>query len=190
MVAKRRLDFSTPAGKRLKSKSTQTMVLYRGPRTEMKYVDVAIAHGTGQPGPVTASALPICRIGNSTGRNGRVGHKVKIHRVQAMVVLDTASESVKLELVLPKVSTATPSISYVGLTDQDANTTMYHKVLHTGTEPNPLGFSLNYRLPMGLICNYAGATGDTLNRGNLHLCLATKSTSTIIGTVRVWYTDA
>lgn len=186
MVAKRRLDFSTPSRKRLKSKSTQTMVLYRGPRTEMKYVDVAItAHAAS-----TASATPICYVGNSTGRSGRVGNYIKVHRVQGMIAIDGSSESIKVELSIPSDPTVAPGISYLGMTDLDANKLLFSQLLHTGTEPNPLGFNLNYKLPMGLICHYAGATGNTINRGNLHLCLATKTASTIVGTVRVWFTDA
>lgn len=186
MVAKRRLDFTSPARKRRK---TNAMVVYRGPRTEMKFVDTVISHGGGGV-PATSSAGPICYVGNSTGRAGRIGNRIKVHRIQAMIAIDSASESVKLELVLPKDPTVAPAVTYVGLTDQDVNTTIFHKLLHTGTEPNPLGYSLNYKLPMGLICQYGGSTGSTINRGNLHICLATKSASTIVGTVRVWFTDA
>lgn len=182
MVAKRRLDFSTPSGKR----SKPTTMVYRSSKTEMKYTEFdASASG------VSSKVTPICRIANGSTRNTRVGHKIKIHRIQAVVAIATGdSTPIKLELILPKVAKAVPITQYLAFPSNDVNTVLYTKYLMAGTDKNPTGYMLNYKLPMGLICQYDGSTSSDIVRGDLNIATSTQGNATYGVIVRVWYTDA
>lgn len=188
MVAKRRLDFSTPTAVK-RNKNASTMVVYRSPRTEMKYFDTTLPYA-GVNFAVAAINLIGAGAALSNPLSGRVGNKVKIHRVQAIIAETSSSGPVRVDLLLPKIPTAIPSFSYSGLVDPAEVATLYSKYLHNGTNFAATGAHINHKLPLGIVSHFDGQLGTTIQRNSLWIAVATPANETITINCRVWFTDA
>lgn len=183
MVARRRLDFSTPASASKRQKTAPPLILYRGPKTEMKYFDTNIPY-TG----LTATSVCINLVDTATIR--RIGNKIKIHRITGIVTETSSANTVRVMLLLPKVAATAPTVNFGQPNDPAEMLTLYDKFHNNGTNAGATGSHINVKLPLGIVAHYDGTLGTSIQRNAIYMAVATVANENIVINARIWYTDA
>lgn len=183
MVARRRLDFTSPSKKR--RTTNQPLVLYRGLRPEMKFFDTAIPYNSKT---TLSTCVNLLSVGGSNG--DRIGTRIKMYRIQARIYQTVNTTPVRIDIIIPNVPDVGPTISYASLTNHLVDRSIFTKYLHSGTTNAPLGYFLNHKLELPLTAKYGGNTGTDINHNAIYFVMSTPATETITCNVRVWYTDA
>lgn len=182
MLYKRKGEMQTRSSKR--QKTEPTMVVYRGLKPEMKHGGFTIAH----VGVATSNRL-INEIAAGPGINERIGTKIKIHHIEFLVA-NTSGLGTRVTFLLPRDASAAPSLSYTTSVDRDRDSVLLDKFYHGNTTPSSSGFLGNHKLPMGIVSKYASGTGTSINSNSIYMLINTAASSTVLGYVRIWYTDA
>jgi len=188
MSAKRALNFNTPAAKRRRQSYAQDtrhpMVLYRAIKPEMKFKTLNVTHAA-----TTGSNLAIPQIAQGTGQGERIGNRVKLYYIE-MVLRDTsAGNAFRMDLLGINDSTSAPAHTFSGFPDRNLFSELKSEFHHVGTGKSSLGSFTKYRFPLGHICKFTDGTSSTCNSGELVMRLTCLAGLTIVGEVRIWYTD-
>ena len=181
MVARRRLDFSTPVAKR--ARHEPAMVLYRGVRPEMKFLVTNIAHTA-----TTGSTLTLNQVTQGTTISGRVGAKIKIWRID-YILANSTGNSFRVDLVINNITGSTITHAYTDPVNRNSLTLLTTKFHHAGSIPNARGANVSHKLPVGVISKFTSAAGTTVNHNQILARVTTQATETITGHFRIWYTD-
>lgn len=182
MVAKRRLDFGTPRGKRVKG-SPPALVLYRTPKTETKFITTAINH-VGSTGTSTVVNNPA----QGSGFDQRIGNQIKCWFLEGVVAC-TASTPIRLDVIIPNDPGAGFLASFDGALDRRQMTVLATKFLTNGTSFAASGAVVRHKFPLGVVTKFSDATAGSINRNTIYCVLTTPSAQTITGYFRVWYKD-
>ena len=183
MVAKRALNFGTPRAKRARYEAP--MVIYRGVKPEMKYFDVNPTYELE-----TELTLTLNGVSQGTATNNRIGAKIKIWRVEYTLSQPSSSNSVRIDLLINNNVGATLTHTYSFLEDRKVVSLLKRTYHHSGTANGPKGMYASCKLPMGVVSKFGGAAGTTINSNQIAARILTPATETIVGTFRIWYTDA
>lgn len=160
------------------------MVLYRGPRTEMKHLTTTTVYTA-----TTANAFVINNPVQGPAQNERIGNKIKVHFIEAVIAC-TASTPIRLDLVLPNDSNVAFTATYDGALDRRSVNPLLTRFLHNGTTTAAAGTLISHRLPFGIVTKHLDGTNATPNKNAIIVCLSTPVAQTITGYFRTWYTDA
>lgn len=188
MVARRRLDFGTPASASKRQNTTAPLILYRAPKSEIKYFNTNIPY-TGLT--ATSACINLVDSGATiTSTSGRVGNKIKIHRITGIVTETSSSATVRVMLLLPKVAATAPTVNFGQPNDPAEMTTLYDKFHNNGTNWGATGSHINVKLPLGIVAHYDGQGGTTIQRNAIYMAVATVGNENCVINARIWYTDA
>lgn len=182
MVAKRALNFGTPNSKR--QKREQTMVIYRGMKSEMKHLVTNITYAGA-----TVLTLGINTVAQGTSSAERVGSKIKIWRIDYIIENQSSSNSVRVTLQIPNIVGAASALQYSGAVARDDVTLLKDTYYHSGTSQSPRGIMQTHKLPLGVVSKYAGAAGTTINSNQIQARITTSGAETLVGHFRIWFTD-
>lgn len=188
MVARRRLDFSTPASASKRQKTAPPLILYRGLKSEMKYFDTNIPYTN-----LTATSVCINLVGAGAAigsNSGRIGNKIKIHRITGIVTETSSSNTVRVMLLLPKVAATPPAVNFGQPVDPAEMLTLYDKFHNNGTNFGATGSHINVKLPLGIVAHYDGQLSTSINRNAIYMAVATVAQESCVVNARIWYTDA
>jgi len=183
MVAKRRLNFGG-SGSAKRARQDAPMVIYRGPKPEMKYFTVF---------PLYVSAVSVStiinRIDQGTAVFNRIGSKVKIWHIEYVLVGDTSGASFRCDLLLNNTTPQLVTHTYDEPVDRNSQSVLRTTFFHGGTNNNARGAHIQHKLPLGIITKFRAASGSTLNSNEIVARITSPATTTITGYFRIWYTD-
>jgi len=179
--AKRALNFGTPNAKRQKTNST--MVVYRGLKPEMKYIDTPIVHTTS-----IGTSWRINNIASGAASDQRVGTKIKMHHIEGVIV-GSASQPVRIEIYNAFDASVTGVVPFGAAIDRKTASHLRTIFMHNGCNPNLNGYWLQHKLP-GTVARYADTSSSSCNSNAITVSLSLPVAATVTGYLRLWYTDA
>ena len=180
--AKRALNFGNTPNKRQKA---ETMIIYRGLKSEMKFRVTPIVHAS-----TTLSATTFNLITQGALAQQRIGNKVKIWRLQ-VIGATSNSTPCRLDITIPKDAqqTAPPVTTYQTFLHPPTDTTLRTVYLQNGANPNNNGFYVQHKLPMGVVSQFDGAGASDITTNKIRAVFTQPIAGTIEGELRIWYTD-
>lgn len=171
-------------GPNKRQKMTRQQVIYRMSKPEMKHLAFPITHVS------TLNSNTNCfEVAQGSTNLARVGNKIKIWNVQAVLAFDQA---IRVDLLLPVDQGATaPGYNYNLPEDRDEFTLLGTYILNPQNGGNTQMGRISHRLPMGLVTRYTGSTGASCNKNGIIARITSPvNTATVNGYFQIWYTDA
>lgn len=159
------------------------MVVYRAPKSEMKYFDTNVPYSA-----LTATSVCINLVDTATIR--RIGNKIKIHRITGHATLTSSANTTRVMLLLPKVAATPPVVNFGQPNDPAEMLTLYDKYHNNGTDAGATGSHINVKLPLGIVAYYDGSLGTSIQRNAIYMAIATVANESGVFNARIWYTDA
>lgn len=194
MVAKRALDFSTPAGVQQMNKRLKRVErIQRARKPEMKTATYPISAGTIASGVLSTTQITSINQGDSGSE--RVGDKIRVFRVEVRGTCGAELDTYILQKHGQDNPVAGDFNSTTGafLVDTIANkkyTEWAHCVNYGIAYNDQPRFRRVVSFKNGMIVRFNGATATPVDNGLLFCALNRSSTThSIDATCRIWYTD-
>jgi len=152
-------------------------------KPEMKFKQFVLSHTA-----VTNSNLDLSEIASGAEEQQRVGNKIKYWHVEAII---QSALPVRVELLMPSITGNAPTHFITALTDSDQFQVLGEAFLNPNLPVTVSDiFKVSFKLPLGIVSKWDGPLAGDIAKHQLFLRLNTGGSTTITGTVRVWYTDA
>jgi len=181
--AKRRLNFGSRSAKRPRRGDVYVM---RGPKSEMKYHTQTITYSAA-----TAANFKINSIAASASSNGRIGSKVKIHYIEAVLAQAAGNNSVvRCDLLIPNDASTLPAHAFDDPVQRVDNSLLKTQFMSGGTVNHHQGCIWGHKLPYGVVSRFGDSGSGNCNSNAIVARITTPVNATITGYFRVWYTDA
>lgn len=178
--AKRALDFGPSTMVRPAKRSRRTVAVRRiGMKPEMKHQVFSLSHTS-----VAGSNLDITNISQGAGSDERVGAKIKSWSIDVLI---ESAVACKVEVLMPidNSATAPANLSYE-LPDRDTYSVLGTYTFNPSVAASQI-FQVNHSFPLGVVTRYDDELSSIRNK--MYLRVTTPSSATILGRVRLWYTD-
>lgn len=161
-----------------------TTVLYTGGRPESKFKNAAIVHSA-----TTQSTTNCARMQAGTANQNRVGRKIRIKSVEALVSAPSGT-SVRAILYVPKDQS---DELIPGSVTEAIDNSLFWVLEDRLLQPQGGNVATNgwmkHSFPYSIVTEYGGPNADDINRNGPRLCLVTSASVTVSGHTKIWYTD-